>query len=67
MEAFIMMIMIYNCTNKATKSLMNARTVPHRAQVVTTFQNEIPQKARQGTVFHYRINTYFVCSKRLRK
>ncbi len=31
------------------------------------FKNEISLKVRQGTVLHFRINTNFVCSKRLRK
>ncbi len=41
--------------------------LPHRAQVMTTFLNEIPLKIRKGTVLHFRINTNFVCLTRLRK
>ncbi len=37
--------------------------LPHRAQVMTTFKNEIPLKTRQGTVFHFRIYTNFVWLK----
>ncbi len=29
--------------------------LPHRAQVMTTFQNESPLKIRQGTVFHLEL------------
>ncbi len=38
--------------------------LPHRAQVMTTFKNEIPLKMRQGTVLHFRISTNFVCLTR---
>ncbi len=31
--------------------------LPHRAQAMTTFKNEIPLKIRQGTVLHFRFNT----------
>ncbi len=37
---------------------------PHRAQVMTTLLNEIPLTIRHGTVFHFRINTQFTCTKR---
>ncbi len=38
--------------------------LPHRTQVMTAFSNEIPLKKRQGSVFHFRINISFACSKR---
>ncbi len=38
--------------------------LPHRAQVMTAFSNEIPLKIRQGSVFHLRINTSFACYER---
>ncbi len=47
--------------------LYTMHNLPHRAQVMTTFQNEIPLKIRQGTVLQFRINTNFVCLKLLRK
>ncbi len=38
--------------------------LPHRAQVTTTFKNEIPVKIRQRTVLHLKINTNFARLKR---
>ncbi len=38
--------------------------LPHRAQVRSTFKNEISLKVRQGTVLPISINTIFACSKR---
>ncbi len=44
--------------------MFTMHNLPHRAQVMTTFKNEIPLKMRQGSVFHFIINTNFACSKR---
>ncbi len=30
-------------------------TLPHRAQIMTSFQNDIPLKIRQGTVFDFSV------------
>ncbi len=44
--------------------MYTTHNLPHRTQVMTTFQNEIPLKIQQGTVLDFRINTNFACSKR---
>ncbi len=44
--------------------MFTMHNLPHRAQVMTAYLNDIPLKVRQGTVLHFRINTKFACSKR---
>ncbi len=46
--------------------MYSVHKVPHRAQVSSTFYNEIAMKVRQETVVNISINTHFACSKRLR-
>ncbi len=43
--------------------LYTVHNLPHRAQVMTTFQNDISLKMLQGTVLHFRNNINFPRSK----
>ncbi len=51
----------YTQRTRGAAEKMPLYNLPHRTQVMITIKNEIPLKIRQGTVFHFRINTNFAC------